>query len=566
MNPQIDVTSSAPSSAHLGDRLEHARSRLEQRFLDGGTVLASALEQIGDLIGALDQVTGSLGEDAVNATIGDLTDTANQLLGLPALQTARQDSMRELAQSGAVLAGHVDTMLETLRYLRTFAVTVKITGAGAIEFAGFADEMLDKIQSGRNQVDGFSARLVQLSAQVKAAIAFGTELDKQYQGIVPQVTRDLSGDAVRMGDYHRDVADVARALARLVHAVQSKVAKVLSALQIGDITRQRIEHVQAGLTIVDEIRSDTAFPQADAQAILRLLADQTEDLLEEFHAGCQVVTSSLAGLAADTKEILALGKKARGDASGGSESFLRALETSVGAARRLVDKVEASGARADDVSRSAGSTAQELIDGVDSIRAIKTEIQHMAINTSLRCSRMGEAGKPMNVVASELRIFADQMETVSSHILGCLDHLSARAKGLSGDNSGLTPRMGETLDGALSHIRQSGEEMAGNLKELAIRGDQVAKSVAQSVAKLDFTRELGDVLEECAVALDTEAAGPVSAEDRVSGDGPLHGIAERIFATYTMARERDVHRRHFDQPAAGHARAVTAPDLDDVLF
>ncbi len=541
----------AGSQAGLVESLEHARSRLEDRFLEGGAVLAAALESVSDMISSLDQITAALGQDTVDATVADLAATTRQLVLLPELHTERQRGMRNLWSLGGTLKTHVDEMLETLRYLRTFAVTVKITGAGAAEFAGFADEMLDKIQSGRDQVDDFDARLGALMEQLREACSFGDDLQRQYDGVVPGVTRNLDKDAARMSAYHADVRRVAHELAELVRQVQGKVARVLSALQIGDMTRQRIEHVQFGLDLLAQ-----AGPAAGEGMTLRLLAAQMEDLLDEFKEGCSTVTSSLAGLAGDTKEVIALGRQARGTSDGGN--FLKALETSVTAARTLVGRVESAGQRTDEVSGSAASIAHELSQAVDSIRSIRSEIQYMTINTSLRCSRMGDAGKPMNVVASELRVFAEQMEVVSARILERLDAIGAAAQEQVGKQglSGLS--LGEALDNALAKIRAAGSRMESDLKNLSAKGDHVAREVGRGVSRLDFTRELGEVLEHCTLALADRA---VAAQDDAENEGSS-ALAEKIFAKYTMARERQIHRAFFPAEAAV-VLAVANPASDD---
>ena len=554
MSISVKVVSGPPQVLQTGlsESLEHARSRLEDRFLEGGAVLAAALEAVSDMISSLDQITASLGQDTVDATVSDLSETTKQLLLLPDLHTERQGGMRNLWALGGTLQVHVDEMLETLRYLRTFAVTVKITGAGAAEFAGFADEMLDKIQSGRDQVDDFDARLDVLMNQLREACAFGDDLQRQYDGVVPGVTRNLEKDAARMSAYHGDVRRIANELAELVRQVQGKVARVLSALQIGDMTRQRIEHVQLGLDLVRQSGGG-----AGNGTMLRLLAAQMEDLLDEFKEGCSTVTSSLAGLAGDTKEVIALGRQARGTGEGGN--FLKALETSVAAARGLVGRVEAAGNRTDEVSGSAAAIASELSEAVDSIRTIRSEIQYMTINTSLRCSRMGEAGKPMNVVASELRVFAEQMETVSGRILERLDVIGAAARQQVEKQGAAGSSLGEALDNALSKIRTAGGRMEEDLKNLSAKGDHVAREVGRGVSRLDFTRELGEVLEQCALALADEA---VAAQDGEEFEGAA-AIAAQLFAKYTMAREREIHRAFFPAEVAAVAADPQSTQKDD---
>ncbi|MGI6856767.1 hypothetical protein [Mesorhizobium sp. 1B3] len=556
---------SAPESllpgAHLSDNLERARSRLEDRFLEGGAVLARALDSVSEMINTLDRMMAALGKDAVEATISDIGSTNRQLASLPQSHSERQASMRGLAQLVMSLQQPVDNMLETLRYLCTLAVSMKITGAGATAFSSFADEMVEKIQYGRSQVDDFSDRLEGLVRQVRQAGSAGEELQRQYENIVPKVTNDLTADAQRMTAYYGDVMLVATQLAGLVRQVQGKVARVLSALQIGDVTRQRVEHVLAGLNLLD--RSDDAVARS---VIIRLLSAQMEDLLDEFIEGCSTITSSLAGLAGDSKQVIALGKKAGGDHDGGM--FMKALQQSLTAARQLVGQIETSGRNADEVRDNVASVAGELSAAVGNIRAIRNEIQYMTINTSLRCSRMGDVGKPMNVIATELRVFAEQMEAVSESMLERLEALSKAASDLGSDSADLSRSVGSALDNALATIGEVGGRMEDDLGRLIMSGDRVARDIMHGVSRLDFTSELGDVLEACTLSMIRQVEDAPLSEMPNDPGNPTVAMADEIFATYTMARERDIHRRFL--PAGSISVATSSAqdtvELADCLF
>lgn len=556
---------SAPGSllpgARLSDNLELARGRLEERFLEGGAVLATALDSVSEMINTLDRMMAALGEDAVEATISDICLTNRQLASLPQSHSERQASMRGLAMLVTSLQQPVDDMLETLRYLCTLAVSVKITGAGATAFASFADEMVGKIQYGRSQVDDFSDRLDGLVRQVRQAGSAGEELQRQYEIIVPKVTDDLAADAQRMTAYHGDVMTVATQLADLARQVQGKVGCVLSALQIGDVTRQRVEHVLAALNLLD--RSDDALARS---VIIRLLSAQMEDLLDEFIEGCSTITSSLAGLAGDSKQVIALGKKAGGDHDG--SMFMKALQQSLTAARQLVGQIETSGRKADQVRDNVASVAGELSAAVGNIRAIRNEIQYMTINTSLRCSRMGDAGKPMNVIATELRVFAEQMEAVSGCMLERLEALSKAASDLESGSADLSHSVGSALDNALATIGEVGGRMEDDLGRLIMSGDRVARDIMQGVSRLDFTSELGDILEACTLSLIREV-GDTTFSDLPSDPGNATlAMADEIFATYTMAREREIHRRFIPTGSASTATpsAQETVEFADCLF
>jgi hypothetical protein len=58
---------------------------------------------------------------------------------------------------------------------------------------------------------------------------------------------------------------------------------------------------------------------------------------------------------------------------------------------------------AEEVSRSAAVSARELTERIAGIQNIRADVQMMALNTTLKCSRIGETGKPLGVIAVELR-------------------------------------------------------------------------------------------------------------------------------------------------------------------
>ncbi|WEZ82739.1 hypothetical protein P6U16_17180 [Rhizobium sp. 32-5/1] len=130
----------------IGRTLDAARTEVEKRFLDGGAVLLSARDVVTRLTSALEQLAPALTDSGSGSggTSADLVETIRKLSDLPASETNRQSALGVLSGAGSKLRTHVSDMQETMRYLQTFAITVKITGAGIPEFAGFAEEILER--------------------------------------------------------------------------------------------------------------------------------------------------------------------------------------------------------------------------------------------------------------------------------------------------------------------------------------------------------------------------------------------------------------------------------------
>ena len=565
------VTALQASASGISHTLEAARSKVEERFLEGGTVLLSVMDVLNRLLNSLDNITKALDAGESGDAGADLRSTVSSLNDLPAAETARRDALSALAESGYALRLHVADMQETMRYLRTFAVTVKITGAGIAEFAGFAQEILERIYSGTEEVNRFAGQIESLEKEVKLALAFGAKVSKSYADTVPAVAGALDDDARKIAEHRQNLGIIARDVASVARGVQSKVASTLSALQIGDITRQRIEHVQSTFTLLEEFldsddgRSlDTGARKRLQNVVQHLTAAQMDEMCRDFHRESQNVVKTIASFGHDTQEIMRLRDQMSG---GGQGNFIRALESSVSAAHEIVKQVDVATQQADHVSHSTLDTTAKLLETIGHIKSVKTDIHYMALNTNLRCSRLGEAGKSINVVTAELRIFAGKLDDSADAIVNGLPALEAAAGKVAPATDKASRGLAENLTSAVSDIRTAADTMEAELKNLSEHGREVAGKINLLIGTLDFQKDLGDVLAGCADALE-EVAGAEIADisDLAAAIAPLD---RKIFKLYTMAQERNVHRGIIaasEDAAPVVAEPVAAVSSDEDLF
>ncbi|MGV4794433.1 chemotaxis protein [Rhizobium sp. F40D2] len=544
----VSPTAAAYTSGRdIGRTLESARSRVEERFLEGGTVLLSVMDVLNRLLNSLESVTAALDNGESSDTGADLRATVESLTALPVTEENRQQALVSLAQTGMDLRKHVSDMQETMRYLRTFAVTVKITGAGLAEFAGFAQEILERIYSGTDEVNRFATHLDSLDKEVKLAASFGASVSKGYADTVPAVAAALRDDAVKIAEHRKHLGVVAREVGAIARGVQSKVASTLSALQIGDITRQRIEHVQATLSLLEEFFAGEEGAKLDAGArkrlqnvIHHLTAAQMNDMCTNFQRDSENVVTTIASFDHDMREILKLRDQMSGESGETGSNFMRALESSVSAAHEIVQKVDTASRQADQVSQSTIGTAAKLSEAIANIRAVKTDIHYMALNTNLRCSRLGEEGRSINVVTAELRIFAGKLDESADAIVTGLPALEAAAGRVAPAADVGTGGLGESLTSAVGNIRSAANMMENELKVLAENGREVATKISLLIGKLDFQRDLGEVFARCADLLESAAGTEVAdISDLTEVIAPLD---RKIFKHYTMVQERSIHR------------------------
>ena len=527
------------------------------------------MDVLNSLLASLDNVTRTLDAGAANDTTADLLATVKSLSGLPQLENMRQSNLQVLSSSGAGLRTHVADMQETMRYLQTFAVTVKITGAGIAEFAGFAEEILDRIRSGTSEVNNFAGQLNSLENELKVAQTFGSGIAQRYEQTVPAVVSALQRDAQSISEHRKKLGEIAKQVGVLARGVQGKVSTTLSALQIGDITRQRIEHVQSTLTILEEFLDSDEGRVLDRGAQTRLenlvhhlAAAQMVDMVENFQRDSRSVVETIASFSHDTQDILNLRAEMRSedDAKGGN--FMRALEESVSAAHAIVKQVETASLQANHVSQSTTATAANLLTGIENIRAVKMDIHYMALNTNLRCSRTGEEGRSINVVTAELRLFAAKLDESADAIVNGLTGFEEAACAIAATDSTGGPGLAERLSDAVSNIRSAANAMETELAVLSEHGREVASKIGLSISKLDFQNDLGEVLATCADNLCDLAGDTMPGVDDLAD--VLGGLGPRIFKLYTMAQERTVHQAII--PAGVVIAALVAAANDDELF
>jgi hypothetical protein len=559
------------SGSAISQTLEAARSKVEERFLEGGTVLLSVMDVLNRLLSSLDNITKALDSGENGDAGADLRSTVKSLSDLPSAEKARRDALSSLAENGYSLRKHVNDMQETMRYLRTFAVTVKITGAGLAEFTGFAQEILERIYSGTDEVNRFAGQIESLEKEVKLALTFGANVSRSHADTIPAVANALDNDARKIAEHRQKLGIIARDVAAVARGVQSKVASTLSALQIGDITRQRIEHVQSTFTLLEEFldgdegRSLNADARRRLQNVIQhLTAAQMNDMCRDFHRDSQNVVKTIASFGHDTQEIMRLRDQM---SDGGQGNFMRALESSVSAAHEIVKQVDAATQQADQVSQSTLGTTAKLLEAIGHIKSVKTDIHYMALNTNLRCSRLGEAGKSINVVTAELRIFAGKLDDSADAVVDGLPALEAAAGRVAPAGDKQPGGLAENLTTAVSDIRTAADTMEAELKILSEHGREVAGKINLLIGKLDFQKDLGEVLAGCADALEEVAGAEI--EDISDIAEAIAPLDRKIFKLYTMVQERSVHRDIIaatEQTAPAAAAPASAVSSDEDLF
>jgi hypothetical protein len=251
-------------------------------------------------------------------------------------------------------------------------------------------------------------------------------------------------------------------------------------------------------------------------------------------------------------------------------SAMGQVRESLETARSLVGAIEQSASEAQQLSASVGGMVKDLVESVETIQIVRTDIQYMALNTNLRCSKLGEESRAINVVTNELRTFSARLDDVTDRALAHLRLLNEQAAGLSRTEASREgngePDLVARIEIALAHVTQAGDALDAKLDDLQQKGQEIAIKVAKATAGLDFHRDLTAILDDC-ISLASDAVRMEPTRDGL--EHVLSGIGAEIFRTYTMKSERDIHVGIF---GTGSEVMETVPAIeaqpmsDDELF
>lgn len=562
-----------PSTDSFVDRLESARLQIEQRFLDGGAVLITVTEALAKLVSLLEHIGNSLKEENAAEATARLLQTVDLLNKLPPAEARRQECVTSIGQTGQQLAEHVLSMEETLRYLRTFAATAKIAGARIPDFSSFASEIVERIEFAAKEVRALSLQIRSLEEQIESATANEDGSLAQYLNGIPSIAQRLVSNAEEIQVQRGNLSDLADTVAGLARKIQNKVAHTLSAMQIGDITRQRVEHCQTAHAIAEAYLASEApagLSASDRQRLSQLAMTLIFELLGEttkgFDRETAKIVDNIRSFSGDIGTLLDLYRTMMSQSGQDGKSPINSLRGDLSAARAVVDRIDIAAAGANRLSEKTSEMVKELTTSIQTIQLVRRDIQYMALNTNLRCGKLGEEGRAINVVAGELRSFASLLDEDAEKILVGLGRLETRTVGLKGWRQGGEQEnpssLGAYLDTALAHIDEAGAAMDLNVQELRRCGETMTSQVTEVIGRLDFRAGIGETLASC-----TNEAGLArrAFADMTGLEAPLAVISERIFKVYTMAAERDIHAAVFGVVVTA-AESPSASSSDEDLF
>jgi hypothetical protein len=225
----------------------------------------------------------------------------------------------------------------------------------------------------------------------------------------------------------------------------------------------------------------------------------------------------------------------------------------------------------EETATDVASSVAIMLGRLDAIAEVEHQIRFLSLNTSIHCSRLGDDGNALRVIAQELRELAQQTVAAAGAIMSGLSEAETLAQSLAdGRSHGIGDRIAalegdaEVTIGLFEAVVSRLHDHAAAMTASGPRTVRQLEAAAGSVSgQLEFVEDWRDArMEILSLALFDAEALDISVIDT--------NLIAGLRARYTMDSERCVHDALLGppadaQPTAGAASTAEA-ELDDIFF
>jgi methyl-accepting chemotaxis protein len=538
MSPQVLPLSSRPVAASVaaGLPLADASRRVEAGFLDAGERLGKgsvALEGIMQAFGALMDQHNSAELGAAAASLDDVATHTD--VALAHLDKERQQFAQLLANV-AKAERPLSELRKSVRMIGIVAINARVVAAYNDDADGievFTVDIRALSDMATKTIGEFAAKYQKLTSAITADVAQRQAFEALYRGRLIQLAPGLRTALAQLHDWQTESARGAERTAELTGAVSRQLGQAVMALQIGDATRQRLEHIEAALE--DQHDPDRAF----VSALMTLEAAQLASATRAFETETETAAQAITGIAAAVDQIA---REGSASAAAEVDSPLLRLASVVEEAVGVLEECAAELQQSERSVETVREAVAELVGYVEAVQRIESEMRLVSLNAAIRCAQLMERGRALNVIALQLRELTRETVTSANDTLSGLAEASRVMSALQADkaNSAATG-LASVREEAQSAIARLGAADASMAAAKTLLGRQGSTIVHDLMATVDVLNGFGDVVEDLLdLEVDLSARGTAGTSIDVAV-AETHGSRFAAYRkTYTMKGERDV--------------------------
>jgi len=319
------------------------------------------------------------------------------------------------------------------------------------------------------------------------------------------------------------------ALASIFTALGTRTAAMLSNLMGAEEQEKILKQMQAMKTgametsgVLYQMVTELSDITESSMQANELITQETDALLVGATENTTTVENTNRSMHDITEKILSLSERNHETAvlTGQIEKNTQENQSRMEEATVTMEQIYKSTEESKQIIFSLGEASKEIIGIVETITAISSRTNILALNASIEAARAGEQGKGFAVVAEEIKKLSEQTKTATEHI-GTIVHEvvgnTEKAVASMEQNAVYTKNGMESIRKAnesATTVTDSNRKLAGQIREIDSMADLIREKsarVAEAMEKIsDNTQKNCLAVEQISAATQENCAGMTS--------------------------------------------------------
>jgi len=557
-------------------------SKCESTCLDVGMRLGDAIPGLIAVSEVFETLSQSLESDNFRAANEDLQSVASDISAIGEALTGESEGFVSLVRLNKKISARIESVASNIRTIMALVFNVKIeaaslTAASDNNMMDFAQGLQILAVNAQHAIDQYQLTHSKLYELLKATASSQLSFQNSHQQRLISSALEISASLQVILQHRHEIALASADIKVQSQQIGLHIGQGVVALQVGDSTRQRIEHVHRALCLAADLLNSTASVSIDdrydkneaeiiAYAISKLQSAQLNAALTDFDLEMDKIATLLGQLAHDSESLALRGSTLSGGDQNGKDSFLEKLEKKLEAVNGLVQESYDARIVVDQAATAVRASISNMDTQTARLSEIVVDMTMLGMNAVLKSTRLGQSGKGLNVIALELRNYALQVVSGIKELKPAIDEVMKIVRQFS--DAGQTQKAEQMMQikdrmaSAIETFRSSGKNMLEASTKLEKEADDAGKMLHQAVAQLESRHEIRETLLRAVSSID-EFVATIDSGDRPNERSVAY-IDDMLFETYTMECEREVHDAIIYQSSERRSSGTQAHNTESV--
>jgi len=544
---QTAVAPTAPLRA-IAQELAAPREQIEATFVRVGARLSEGAGILNRVTRVFEALPAELESPQLAEASARLADVGLQARAISEQFAVELVDLTQLVKVVAAAEHPIAALRRTIKMMSIVAINARVVAASIVgdgdDFDVFTTDIAQLSENATGTIQEFTALYRQLSAEVARAAHQRGQFQTVHVSSLSKLAANMDGALAAVARQRAVSIEGSAETGRVSRQIVGRIGNAVMALQVGDATRQRIEHVEAGIHALCALLDSGGLPDDDIDgahgAIGGLQARQLAGAAQAFETDIAEASDALRDLSSDAGAIMSHSRSIYGKSGSGTQAPLTALSGAVRDAATVLLDCETERSKIEQVAGAVLQTVDALLTHVEAVREVEANMRLVSLNAAVKCAQLGPRGASLNVIARQLRELTGETVVAAEGAMTSLQDAARLARSFgsaaNGDASGRVGQLEHEATAALLLLQGVDQALAQALATLEHDGPNVIALLGNAAEIFADQAAISEAIADLHVRLlqhcpPSGGAVPAAATQAV----------DRVWSCYTMDAERRIH-------------------------